>query len=71
MIEKTAYTFKILNEFYQFDFISLFNSKVNLEKILTDEFMRRIYDHKNKSTILRNESFFVYFLKRKFLRSNF
>lgn len=58
MIEKTAYTFKIINEFYNFDFISKFNIKANTDSILSDEFMNKIYDHKNKTIILRNESFY-------------
>lgn len=58
MIEKTAYTFKIINEFYDLDFISEFNVKANTDSILSEEFMNKIYDHKNKTTILRNESFY-------------
>ena len=58
MIEKTAFTFKILQEFYDFDFANKFNSKINVDEILTDEFMRKIYDYENKTNILREESFF-------------
>ena len=58
MVEKTAFTFKILNEFYDSKFVDLFNEKADSKSIITDEFMNKIYDHKNKTTILRNETFF-------------
>jgi len=57
LLDKAYYTFKILLEFYNDEFIA---EMLNLLKkdINDEEFMNQIYDFKNKTIILRKESFF-------------
>lgn len=57
-IEKKAYfTFKIMTEFYEYDFLSEMLSRLDEYKSGDDE-MKAIHDTKNKTTIYRDETFF-------------
>lgn len=57
IVKKVFFTFKILREFYDFSFIGSILQELN--KMIDDEkFMKEIYDHKNKVTVTRSESFY-------------
>lgn len=57
-IEKKAYfTFKIMTEFYEYEFLSEMLSRLDEYKSGDDE-MKAIHDTKNKTTIYRDETFF-------------
>ena len=57
-IEKKAYfTFKIMTEFYEYEFLSEMLSRLDEYKSSDDE-MKAIHDTKNKTTIYRDETFF-------------
>lgn len=57
LLDKAYYTFKILLEFYNDEFITAILNL--LEKDINDEeFIKQIYDFKNKTIIVREESFF-------------
>lgn len=56
-IEKKAYfTFKIMTEFYEYEFLSEMLSRLDEYKSGDDE-MKAIHDTKNKTTIYRDETF--------------
>lgn len=58
MTKKTAFTFKILKEFYDISFVNDVLSKLDADNIITDDFMKKIYDHCNKTIVFRSESFY-------------
>lgn len=57
LLDKSYYTFKILLEFYDDKFIAEMLSLLKKD-INDEEYMNQIYDFKNKTIILRKESFF-------------
>lgn len=55
--KKAKFTFKIMKEFYDDAFLEEMIEGLR-DYLLDEEYMQRIYDHKNKTTIYRKTSFF-------------